>query len=96
MQSERTDCYVRYPGLLHMVDLLPTVLRLAGYPHATGLDGVDQWEAVSDGLESPREWLVYNMDDVFVPNFLVGPRSEQQKFQVQHRTGVFRFLIVLV
>ena len=71
-----------------MVDLLPTILSLAGHPLVTGLDGVDQWDAVKSGgaLESPRDWMVYNMDDVFVPNFLEGPRPQQQKFQVLNKT----------
>ena len=71
-----------------MVDLLPTVLRLAGHHPVAGLDGLDQWDPVSEGGEgeSPRDWMVYNMDDVFVPNFLAGPRPQQQKFQVPHQT----------
>ena len=75
---------------MHSVDLVPTILRLAGHPALTGLDGVDQWDAVVSGgeRESPRDWMVYNMDDVFVPNFLAGPRPQQQKFQVLHHTGL--------
>ena len=38
-----------YPGLLHMVDILPTLLTLAGGEGGGpgGLDGVSQWEAIA-------------------------------------------------
>ena len=65
-----------------MVDLLPTLLSQAGHPPVSGLDGVNQWEAVNQLGESPRAWMVYNIDDVFVPNFLTGGII-QQKFQVR-------------
>ena len=87
----------RYSGLLHSVDILPTILRLAGHPAVTSLDGVDQWDAMKSGGtgKSPRDWLVYNIDDVFVPNFLAGPRPQQQKFQVlnKSRTPVWAGLV---
>lgn len=65
-----------------MVDLLPTVLGLAGHRPVTEVDGVDQWEAITSLGESPRSWLVYNIDDTMLPNFLRGSVT-QQKFQVR-------------
>ena len=61
-------------ALLHVVDLFPTFVRLA---RADGddaeeadtdsgasqpLDGLDAWEAIAEGAESPREEVVYSLD----------------------------------
>ena len=58
---------VRYSGLVHMVDLLPTVLSIAGVEELTpvGLDGVNQWKAINTikHLVAPRTGFVYNIDD---------------------------------
>ena len=57
----------RYSGLVHMVDLLPTVLSVAGFEELTplGLDGVNQWQAINSlrRLAAPRTGFVYNIDD---------------------------------
>ena len=71
----------RYSGLLHMIDFLPTFLNLAGVDQTNGIDGINQWEAIKNNLESPRKWMVYNIDDAFVPNVLAGD-IVHQKFQV--------------
>lgn len=68
-----------------MVDLLPTLVTLAGGTVDASLDGVDQWSSLSKGLPSPRTFLVYNIDDVFVPSLLAGPVI-YQKFQVSSQT----------
>ena len=65
-----------------MVDLLPTLLGLAGHPHVPGLDGVDQWEAVSRLGESPRSWMVYNIDDELVTE-MFNVRNKKTSFQVR-------------
>ncbi len=52
------------PGLMHVVDMLPTLAALAGTP-ITGtqpLDGMDVWQAVAAGQPSPREDMVYNVE----------------------------------
>ena len=58
---------IRYSGLVHMVDLLPTVLSIAGVEELTNLklDGVNQWEAINTlkHLHAPRTGFVYNIDD---------------------------------
>ena len=56
---------VRYSGLVHMVDLLPTVLSIAGVEELTplGLDGVNQWQAINSLKKHPRTGFVYNIDD---------------------------------
>ena len=50
-----------------MVDLLPTVLSIAGVEELTpvGLDGVNQWKAINTikHLVAPRTGFVYNIDD---------------------------------
>ena len=62
-------CYkqpFRYAGLVHMVDLLPTLLSIASAPELTprGLDGFSLWDAVRARAPiSPRTGLVYNIDD---------------------------------
>ena len=58
----------RYSGLVHMVDLLPTVLSLAGVEHLIPrlqLDGVTHWEAINSlkPLAGPRTGFIYNIDD---------------------------------
>jgi len=51
-------------GLIHAVDLYPTIAALAGAstakckPH----DGVDVWKVVSEGQASPRAEIVYNIE----------------------------------
>ena len=69
--------------MFHVTDWFPTILSMAGLsPSLTDLDGVDQWEAVSSLGHSPRDWMVYNMDDTMLPNFLAGSITKQ-KFQVR-------------
>ena len=64
-----------------MIDFLPTLLSLSNPTVVPGLDGLSQWEAISDGKDSPRKMMIYNMDDVFVPSVLASGLV-YQKFQV--------------
>lgn len=51
-------------GLLHSVDLYPTVVALAGgkTERAKPLDGKDAWATISQGAASPRTEVVYNVE----------------------------------
>ena len=52
------------PGLMHVVDMLPTLATLAGTPllGTHPLDGMDVWQAVAAAQPSPREDMVYNVE----------------------------------
>ncbi|MBL9118884.1 MAG: arylsulfatase [Phycisphaerae bacterium] len=52
------------PGLLHAVDLFPTIASLAGAPtsQCKPLDGVNVWDTISKGKPSPRNEIVYNVE----------------------------------
>ena len=51
--------------LIHITDWMPTILNLAGYNQnitdELGLDGVDQWQAISRDEENARDEMVYNL-----------------------------------
>ena len=51
-------------GMLHVVDMYPTLAKLAGASTAKckPLDGVDAWSTISTGAPSPRTELVYNVE----------------------------------
>jgi arylsulfatase A-like enzyme len=51
-------------GLVHAVDLYPTLAALAGAPTAKckPLDGVNVWDALARGGPSPRTEIVYNVE----------------------------------
>ena len=51
-------------GLIHAVDIYPTLARLAGASteKCRPLDGVDVWSVISTGAESPRTEIVYNIE----------------------------------
>ncbi|MCG6858131.1 MAG: arylsulfatase [Salaquimonas sp.] len=51
-------------GLLHTVDLYPTLVKLAGgsIGAAKPLDGLDVWDTISAGKPSPRTEIVYNIE----------------------------------
>jgi arylsulfatase A-like enzyme len=51
-------------GLLHTVDLYPTLVKLAGgsLDKSKPLDGIDVWETISTGKPSPRTEIVYNIE----------------------------------
>ena len=48
-------------ALLHVVDLFPTIAGLAGADTTAGLplDGLDAWQAIAKGADSPRNEVVY-------------------------------------
>ena len=51
-------------GLIHAVDILPTVAALAGASTAKckPLDGVNVWSTIADGKPSPRTEVIYNVE----------------------------------
>lgn len=51
-------------GMIHMVDMNPTLAKLAGAPAGRGkaLDGMDVWATISEGKPSPRTEVVYNVE----------------------------------
>ncbi len=51
-------------GMMHVVDMLPTLASVAGASLAQSkpLDGMDMWPTIRDGGTSPRTSLVYNVD----------------------------------
>jgi arylsulfatase A-like enzyme len=51
-------------GLIHAVDLYPTLAALAGASTAKckPLDGVNVWEVIAEGKPSPRSEFVYNIE----------------------------------
>jgi arylsulfatase A-like enzyme len=53
-------------GLIHVVDMLPTLAGLSGgvAQGALPLDGMDVWPVIAEGAPSPRTEIVYNVDPV--------------------------------
>jgi arylsulfatase A-like enzyme len=51
-------------GLMHVVDMYPTIAKLAGASTAKckPLDGMDVWATLSQGKSSPRTEVVYNVE----------------------------------
>ena len=51
-------------GLIHAVDLYPTIAALAGGSTAKckPLDGVNVWDTIAEGKASPRSEMVYNIE----------------------------------
>ena len=51
-------------GLIHAVDLYPTLAKLAGASTAKckPLDGADVWPTISAGQPSPRNEIIYNVE----------------------------------
>jgi len=51
-------------GMLHVVDMLPTLAALAGADLGASkpLDGMDVWAAIAEGAETPRTEVIYNVD----------------------------------
>lgn len=51
-------------GMLHVVDIYPTLAALAGAPTAKAkpLDGFNVWPTLSEGKPSPRTEIVYNIE----------------------------------
>src|SRR6185369_13408769 len=51
-------------GMIHVVDLYPTLAGLAGADTGKSkpFDGMDVWATLSEGKPSPRHEVVYNVD----------------------------------
>lgn len=54
----------RVDGMIHAVDLFPTLAALAGAPttRSKPLDGLNVWETLSRNAPSPRDEIIYNIE----------------------------------
>ncbi|VDI46551.1 Hypothetical predicted protein, partial [Mytilus galloprovincialis] len=60
--------YTVFDGMIHAVDWMPTILSAAGGGQVSGIDGVDLWPSISEGVPSSlRSEFIYNLDDSLVP-----------------------------
>uniref|UniRef100_A0A1B6DH44 Sulfatase N-terminal domain-containing protein n=1 Tax=Clastoptera arizonana TaxID=38151 RepID=A0A1B6DH44_9HEMI len=52
---------------IHISDWLPTLLAAVGgdLSYLTGIDGINQWQALSQDLQSNRTEILHNIDDIF-------------------------------
>lgn len=50
--------------LMHVSDWLPTLLAAVGgnLSNMTSLDGINQWETLTDGVASPRTEVLVNIE----------------------------------
>ncbi|XP_028030981.1 arylsulfatase B-like [Bombyx mandarina] len=51
-------------GLFHVTDWLPTLVAAAGGKAPTGIDGVNQWNALTKDEDSSRKRLLLTVDDL--------------------------------
>jgi len=83
----------RYDGMVHFVDILPTILgalKKTDTSDLTGLDGLDQWESITTNLNSKRSLMIYNLDDNFLAPVL--NTSKKPNFQVGIREGDYKLI----
>lgn len=71
----------RYNGLMHMVDILPTILNITGTQMAASTDGINHWPQINGNQGQIRETMVYNVDDNFLPAIYSAKRGPK-KFQI--------------
>ncbi|XP_077981392.1 arylsulfatase B-like [Glandiceps talaboti] len=51
-------------GLMHMTDWYPTLTSLAGGEPDPDMDGMDIWNMISKDEPSPRNEIIYNIDEI--------------------------------
>ena len=74
---------------MHMVDWVPTLIQIGGGVVPEGLDGLDQSEAIWKGAASPRDDMVYNIDE----GGMVGVTAKQEaKWQIGVRKGSYKLI----
>jgi len=81
----------RYPGILHMVDILPTMLHLISDNDDLDLDGVNHWPALLGQVSPPRHTMVYNIDNIMEPSVLFVKNSSPH-FQIALRRDKFKLI----
>lgn len=86
-----------YNGLMHISDWLPTVLTVTGVAAPDGLDGVDQWAAMTrPGAVAPRSEMLYNIDTFVEEMSGVGPSvlvEDTHHFRAALRVGKWKLLL---
>ncbi|KAK7098574.1 arylsulfatase B-like isoform X1 [Littorina saxatilis] len=50
--------------MMHAVDWYPTILHMAGLQPGSSIDGVNQWDMLSNNGPSQRDEFVYNIDTI--------------------------------
>lgn len=52
-----------FNGLIHAVDWMPTILAAAGGQEVSGIDGMNHWDSLRNGMTSTnRSEFIYNLD----------------------------------
>ncbi|KAI8484767.1 hypothetical protein Bbelb_375300 [Branchiostoma belcheri] len=68
-----------YNGMMHFVDFLPTLVSVAGGAEGPGLDGMNMWQSISTGADSPRTEFVHDIDSSWSRGSIYGIRVGDYK-----------------